>query len=45
MVIFVILLMGISGYFINGYQQLFYWKILVVILLMAIGDYFINDYW
>jgi hypothetical protein len=35
----VILLIAISGYFINGY-----WWLLMIILLMAIDDYFMNGY-
>jgi hypothetical protein len=39
-----ILLVAISGYFINGYWRLFYWWPLVAILLMAIGGYFIGGH-
>ncbi len=44
MVINVITLVGIDGYFINGYWWLFHYKPLVVILLLAINGYFIGDY-
>jgi hypothetical protein len=36
--------MDISGYSINGYWWLFYWRLLVAILLMIISDYSINGY-
>jgi len=39
-----ILLVAISGYFINVYWWIFYWWLLMVILLMDIGDYFIGGY-
>jgi hypothetical protein len=34
------MLMGISGYFIDGY-----WWLLMAIILMAISGYSINGYW
>jgi hypothetical protein len=40
-----ILLMAISGYFIDGYWWLFYSWLLVVILFMVIGGYSIHGYW
>jgi hypothetical protein len=43
-VINVIVLVVIGGYFINGYSWLFHCKPLVVILLLAIDGYFINGY-
>jgi hypothetical protein len=39
-----IILVAISGYFINGYWLLFRCKLLVVILLVVIDGYFINGY-
>jgi hypothetical protein len=36
----VIILMVISGYFVNGH-----WLLLMVIISMAIGGYYINGYW
>ncbi len=40
------LLMAISAYFINGYQWLFYYKLLFVTIcyIMTIGDYCIINY-
>jgi hypothetical protein len=43
-VINVILLVAIGGYFINDYLWLFHYKPLVVILLVVIDGYFINGY-
>ncbi len=49
----VILLVAIDGYFIRGYLLisiggywwLFYWWLLMAILLVAIDGYFIGGYW
>jgi hypothetical protein len=35
-----ILLVNIEGYFIGGYQWIFYWWILMDILLVDIGGYY-----
>ncbi len=44
MVINVIILMAIGGYFIKDYWWLFHCKPLLVISLVAISGYFINVY-
>jgi len=36
----VIILVDINGYYISGY-----WWLLMVIIFVTIGDYFINGYW